>query len=248
MLGTDVVTEGQRRGHEVIALGHTELDITRHSAVKKHLEVHRPQVVINCAAYTDVDGAEKNRDLAVMVNALGARNLALACRAVDAALVHISTDYVFDGSKNEPWSIYDPRNPINTYGESKCLGERFIETIGGRYYIVRTSWLFGHHGPNFVETMLRLASSGQSLTVVTDQKGCPTYTVDLAAALLDLIETEAYGIYHITNRGATTWYNFAKTIFEFAGPKVELYPTDSHQYQRPAKRPANSVLDPFPLK
>ncbi|TDA64543.1 MAG: dTDP-4-dehydrorhamnose reductase [Clostridia bacterium] len=248
MLGTDVVAECLRRGHKVIALGHAELDITSGSAVKEALKDHHPAVVINCAAYTNVDGAEENRNLAMAVNALGVRNLALACRAVDAALVHMSTDYVFDGSKSGPWRIYDHRNPINAYGESKYLGECFIETVGGCYFIVRTSWLFGHNGPNFVETMLRLAQAGQSVTVVTDQRGCPTYTVDLATALLDLIETQAYGIYHITNRGATTWYEFAKAIFDFAGLKVNLSPTDSNQYKRPARRPTNSVLDPFPLE
>jgi len=247
MLGTDVVAECQRRGHQVMALGHAELDITSGPAVKEALEDHPPEVVINCAAYTNVDGAEENSNLAMAVNALGVRNLALACRAVKATLMQVSTDYVFDGSRSGPWRVYDHRSPINAYGESKYLGERFLETAGGRYFVVRTSWLFGHNGPNFIETMLRLAHAGQSMTVVTDQRGCPTYTVDLATALLDLAETQACGLYHVTNRGATTWYEFAQAIFDCAGLKVDLSPTDSNQYKRPARRPANSVLDPFPL-
>ena len=248
MLGSDLTAEGQKQGHEVVALTHAELDITKASLVKEAYDTYQPQVVINCAAYTKVDEAEKNRNLALAVNALGARNLALACRENDAVLVQISTDYVFDGTKDKPWSIYDHPNPINIYGESKYLAECFLKTIGENYFIVRTSWLFGKAGPNFVKNMLKLALANRTIKVVNDQIGCPTYTADLAKAILDLINTKAYGIYHITNQGVVSWYEFAKTIFTLSGTKIELLPIDSSNYPTPAKRPKNSVLDPFPLE
>jgi len=248
MLGSDLTAEGQKQGYEVVALTHAELDITKFSLVKEAYDTYQPQVVINCAAYTKVDEAEKNRNLALAVNALGVRNLALACRENNAVFVQISTDYVFDGAKDKPWGIYDHPNPINTYGESKYLGECFLKTIGGSYFIVRTSWLFGKAGPNFVKNMLKLALANRTIKVVNDQIGCPTYTADLAKAILDLINTKAYGIYHITNQGAVSWYEFAKAIFTLSGTKIELLSIDSSKYPTPAKRPKNSVLDPFPLE
>jgi len=248
MLGSDLTAEGQKQGYDVIALTHAELDITKASLVKEAFDTYHPQVVINCAAYTKVDEAEENRNLALAVNALGVRNLALACRETNAVLVQISTDYVFDGTKDKPWGIYDLPNPINTYGESKYLGECFLKTIGENYFIVRTSWLFGKAGPNFVKTMLKLALAKNTIKVVDDQIGCPTYTADLAKAILDLVNTKAYGIYHITNQGAVSWYEFAKAIFALSGTKVELLPIDSSKYPTLAKRPKNSVLDPFPLE
>jgi len=248
MLGSDLTAEGQKQGHEVVALTHAKLDITKASLVKEAYDTYQPQVVINCAAYTKVDEAEKNRNLVLTVNALGARNLALACRENDAVFVQISTDYVFDGTKDKPWGIYDHPNPINTYGESKYLAECFLKTIGGNYFIVRTSWFFGKAGPNFVKNMLKLALAKSTIKVVNDQIGCPTYTADLAKAILDLINTKAYGIYHITNQGVVSWYEFAKAIFALSGTKIELLPIDSSNYPTPAKRPKNSVLDPFPLE
>jgi len=248
MLGSDLTAEGQKQGYDVIALTHAELDITKSSLVKETFDIYHPQVVINCAAYTKVDEAEENRNLALAVNALGVRNLALTCRENNAVLVQISTDYVFDGTKDKPWGIYDLPNPINTYGESKYLGECFLKTIGENYFIVRTSWLFGKAGPNFVKTMLKLALAKSTIKVVNDQIGCPTYTADLAKAILDLINTKAYGIYHITNQGAVSWYEFAKAIFALSGTKIELLPIDSSKYPASAERPKNSVLDTFPLE
>ena len=248
MLGQDVGEELKSRGYEVIPLTRAELDITDGRAVREALSRHEPQAIINCAAYTKVDQAEEEYQKALEVNALGVRNLALACREADAVLVHISTDYVFDGSRFKPWGIYDQRNPINAYGQSKYLGERFLETIAPKYFLVRTSWLFGEHGPNFVETILKLAQEMECLTVVDDQWGCPTYTRDLARALADLLESGCYGVYHITNQGATTWYHFAREIVAAAGLSTPVKPVTSAEFPRPAKRPAYSVLDPFPLE
>ncbi len=248
MLGSDLTTEGQKQGYDVIALTHAELDITKASLIKEAYDTYQPQVVINCAAYTKVDEAEKNRYLALAVNALGVRNLALTCRENNAVFVQISTDYVFDGTKDKPWGIYDHPNPINTYGESKYLGECFLKTIGGNYFIVRTSWLFGSGGPNFVSTILRAALKQGELRVVNDQFGCPTYALDLACFLLKLVKTGAYGVYHVTNQGITNWYDFAKEIVKQAGINIPVLAVSSDEYTRPAKRPKNSALDPFPLK
>lgn len=248
MLGQAVTREFQGREHTVTALSHARLDITDLAAVKQALAEYTPEVIINCAAYTKVDQAETDYEAALQVNALGVRNLALACKETGAVLVHISTDYVFDGQKNEPWNIYDTRHPINAYGRSKYLGERFLETIARRYYLVRTSWLFGPGGPNFVETILKLAREKETLTVVDDQWGCPTYTTDLARALAGLVASGCYGVYHITNQGATTWYHFAREILAAAGAKTNIKPVTTAAFPRPARRPAYSVLDPFPLK
>lgn len=248
MLGRDVVEEMGNRGYAVIPLTRAALDITDGKAVKEALFRHGPEAVINCAAYTKVDQAEEEYRQALKVNALGVRNLALACRETGAVLVHISTDYVFGGRHDKPWGIYDRRNPINAYGRSKYLGERFLETIAPKYFLVRTSWLFGKHGPNFVDTILKLARERECLTVVDDQWGCPTYTRDLSRALADLLASGYYGVYHITNRGATTWYRFAREILAVAGLNTPVKPVTSAEFPRPAQRPAYSVLDPFPLE
>ncbi|TDA70357.1 MAG: dTDP-4-dehydrorhamnose reductase [Clostridia bacterium] len=247
MLGRAVVCEFQRRGWQVVPLAHRELDITDLQAVRKAVREYRPAVTVNCAAYTGVDQAESEVAGALAVNALGVRNLALACKASGIDLVHISTDYVFPGDKESPWNIYDHRHPINAYGRSKYLGERFLETIAPNYYLVRTSWLFGQGGVNFIDTILRLAREKEELAVVDDQYGCPTYAEDLACALADLVGTGAYGTYHITNQGITTWYGLARAILEQAGIKIRLEPVKTAQFPRPARRPANSALDPWPL-
>ncbi|MGB9804823.1 dTDP-4-dehydrorhamnose reductase [Desulfofundulus sp.] len=248
MLGRAVVAEFRERGDEVLALSRQDLDITDLTAVRRALWQARPHVVVNCAAFTDVDGAEASREQAFLVNGLGAKNLALACRDVGASLVHISTDYIFDGRKGEPYEIYDTPNPLGNYGKSKLWGERAVAEVGGRYFIVRTSWLFGPGGRNFVETMLKIGREKGAVKVVNDQRGCPTYTVDLARAMADLVESGRYGTYHVTNSGVTTWYEFALTIFKLAGLAVEVSPCSTEGFPRPARRPPYSVLDPFPLK
>ncbi|MBE3587630.1 MAG: dTDP-4-dehydrorhamnose reductase [Thermoanaerobacteraceae bacterium] len=248
MLGQAVAVEFQRRGDEVLPLARRELDITDFAAVRRALWQYRPHVVVNCAAYTNVDGAEGDYRQALLVNGLGPRHLALACREMDADLVHISTDYVFDGRSTAPYGIFDPPDPINAYGRSKLWGERAVAAAGGRYYIVRTSWLFGPGGKNFVDTMLRIGREKGEARVVNDQRGCPTYTVDLARALADLAATGCYGTYHVTNSGSTTWYDFAAAAFAMAGLRVKLSPCTTAEFPRPAKRPACSMLDPFPLQ
>lgn len=248
MLGSDIVAEMENRGHEVLPLGKNELDITDLNKVKKICHRERPDVVINCAAYTDVDGSEENFGKAVAVNGLGPRNLALACNEYDIDLVHISTDYIFDGRKEMPYTIYDQPAPINKYGFSKMAGEKYVSALMHRYYIVRTSWLFGLGGNNFVEKILNLCRERRTLTVVEDQLGSPTYTADLTRLVADLIKTRCYGIYHATNQGYTSWYNFAREIVALNFLNVDIIPIKSENISRTAARPSNSTLDPFPLK
>lgn len=254
MLGQAVMAElGRRAGHganpvEPAGLTRSELDICDLVSVRRAMGALRPDVVINCAAFTDVDGAQTHPAEAYRVNALGVRNLAVACLDAGAVLVHVSTDYVFDGTKDGPYGVYDPTGPLSVYGASKLWGEECVREILPQHYIVRTSWLFGPGGRNFVETMLRLGASGGHLRVVDDQWGSPTYTVDLANAICDLILTGCYGTYHVTNQGVTTWYGFACKVFELAGMKPSVTPVTTDEFPRPAKRPRNSVMDPFPLE
>ncbi|HAG07386.1 MAG: dTDP-4-dehydrorhamnose reductase [Clostridia bacterium 62_21] len=248
MLGRDLQEEARARGYEVVAAGREDLDITDLGAVRRAVADVRPACVVNCAAYTDVDGAEAERDKALAVNALGVRNLASVCRERDVELVHFSTDYVFDGRKETPYLIFDAPSPLSTYGQSKLYGEEYLKLIAPRYYLIRTSWLFGTGGKNFVETVLKLAREKRELRVVDDQRGCPTYTRDLSRVALDLIATHAYGVYHVTNAGSTTWCGFAREILRAAGIDVPVRPIKSGELRRPAPRPANSALDPFPLQ
>lgn len=254
MLGQDVVAEFHRRGAEVLPLARAELDITQSGAVRETLAGTRPDIVVNCAAYTNVDGAEAERDTAFHVNGLAVRHLALASREAGAVLVHFSTDYVFDGEKDSRYGVYDPPRPINAYGESKLWGERALAEAGGQYFLIRTSWLCGLGSRNFVEAMVALGaqwrdgSRHEPLRVVDDQRGCPTFTPDLAAAAADLIATGCYGNYHVTNTGSTTWYGFARAIFGRLGWDIPIEPIATAEFPRPARRPRNSVLDPFPLQ
>ena len=247
MLGKQVVLEYQKRGAQVYGLTRHELDITDMEQVQAVLKKIRPDTVLNCAAYTDVDGAEKEKAKAFLINGLGPRFLALACRQYEAELVHISTDYIFDGESDRPYQIYDTPRPINVYGASKLFGEASVRETGGRFYIARTSWLFGPGGKNFVDTILNLAREREQLIVVNDQQGSPTYTVDLAGALADLVDGKVYGTYHITNSGFTTWYGLAKKIIQTAALKTSVQSCTTSDFPSPAARPGNSVLDPFPL-
>ena len=247
LLGREVVKVFKKEC-DVVELPHDVLDITDLNQVREVLSSYMPTVLVNCAAYTAVDKAEEEPEKANLVNGLGVRNLALACRKLDISLVHISTDYVFNGNTDTPWRIFDARDPINAYGYSKYLGERYLETINPKYFLVRTSWLFGSGGPNFVSTILRAALKKGELRVVNDQFGCPTYALDLACFLLKLVKTGAYGVYHVTNQGITNWYDFAKEILRQAGINIPVVAVSSDEYTRPAKRPKNSALDPFPLK
>jgi dTDP-4-dehydrorhamnose reductase len=246
MLATDVREVFQQRGHEVFDLTINDLDITDITMVREKFSTIKPDVIFNAAAYTNVDGCESEPDLAYKVNSLGPRNLAIAANEAGAALVHISTDYVFGGVGNTPYREYDQTNPQSVYGKSKLDAELFVRNLCPRHYIVRTAWLFGINGNNFVRTMLRLAAERDTLTVVDDQLGSPTFTYDLAIALADLIEKRTYGTYHLTNGGECTWFEFTREILRQAGIEgVEVKPMTTEQLNRPANRPRYSVLDNY---
>jgi dTDP-4-dehydrorhamnose reductase len=246
MLATDVREVFQQRGHEVFDLTINDLDITDITMVREKFSTIKPDVIFNAAAYTNVDGCESEPDLAYKVNSLGPRNLAIAANEAGAALVHISTDYVFGGVGNTPYREYDLTNPQSVYGKSKLDAELFVRNLCPRHYIVRTAWLFGINGNNFVRTMLRLAAERDTLTVVDDQLGSPTFTYDLAIALADLIEKPTYGTYHLTNGGECTWFEFTREILRQAGIEgVEVKPMTTEQLNRPANRPRYSVLDNY---
>ena len=242
MLGQDVVGAARERGYEVTALAHTDLDITDGAAVARTVRDAAPEAVVNCAAWTDVDGAEADEEEATRVNGTGAGNVARATAEAGAVLVHLSSDYVFDGNGRAPYVESDPVAPLSAYGRSKLAGEREVADAGSRHVIVRSSWLFGLAGGNFVETMLRLGAEAGELRVVNDQIGCPTFTGHLAGALLDLAGGQALGIHHVAGAGACSWHAFAIEIFRQVGMEVRVDPTTTAQIGRPAPRPAYSVL------
>jgi dTDP-4-dehydrorhamnose reductase len=241
MLGHDVLRVAEDMRHQVVALSHDDLDVTDPARVERVITRERPGAVINCAAWTNVDGAEESERDASLINAQGAGFVADAANKVDAKIVYISTDYVFDGTKG-PYGESDDPAPINAYGRTKLAGERATALVNGRSFIVRTSWLFGPSGGNFVETMLRLGEGGGPVVVVHDQVGCPTYTGHLAVGLLRLIDSAAYGIHHMTGEGSCSWYEFAMEIFRQAEVVTRVMASTSDMMERPAKRPANSVL------
>ena len=242
MLGHDLI-EVLKDNHELILTTSKTLDITNKNQVFEVICEAEPDVVINSAAYTDVDGCEENHDLAYAVNGEGVKNLALACKEVDCALVHISTDYIFNGKNDRPWVEDDEIGPISVYGKSKLKGEEAILDILDQYFIVRTAWLYGINGKNFPKTMLELAKNHSEITVVYDEVGTPTYTPDLACGISELIETDYYGIYHLTNSGSCSWCEFARYIFEVAGRDVKIVPITASEFARPALRPSYSVLE-----
>lgn len=232
-------------GHDVIALPRESLDITDREMVRRVMRDISPDIVINCAAYTKVDKAEEDREKAFLINGTGVQNIALLCSDMDIPICHISTDYVFDGSKRRPYTPFDNTNPLNTYGESKLAGEKYIEWITKRFYIIRTSWLYGEGGNNFVYTILRLAKEKGELKVVNDQVGSPTSTLSLSRAIKRLIETGAYGIYHFTDDsgGGISWFDFAREIIRIKSIRVNLLPIRTEEFPLPARRPLYSVMD-----
>lgn len=241
MLGHDL-EKVLKESHELVLTTSKTLDITDKDMTMDFIVENKPDVVINSAAYTDVDGCETNQDLAYAVNGEGVRNLALACKQIDCPLVHVSTDYVFDGTAREPIAEDGEIGPISIYGKSKLKGEEAIQEILDKYFIVRTAWLYGINGKNFPKTMLELAENHPEITVVYDEVGTPTYTPDLAYGISQLIETDYYGIYHLTNSGSCSWCEFAKYIFEIAGRDVKVIPVTASEFSRPAPRPSYSVL------
>lgn len=242
-LGYDVMAELAKRNIEAIGVDIDEMDITDKISVEKVIGEAAPDVVVHCAAYTAVDAAEDNEALCRRVNAGGTRNIAEVCKKLDCKMVYISTDYVFDGQGTRPWEPDDERHPLNVYGQTKYEGELAVQENLSKYFIVRIAWVFGKNGKNFVKTMLKLAETHDKLTVVNDQFGSPTYTYDLARLLVDMIQTDKYGIYHATNEGICTWYEFACEIFRQAGVKIEVTPVPASEYPTKAKRPENSRLD-----
>lgn len=242
MLGHDLI-EVLKDKHELLLTTSKTLDITDGDSVMDFIVKSNPDIVINSAAYTDVDGCESNPDLAYNVNGEGVKNLALACREVDCPLVHISTDYVFNGQNDRPWVEDDEIGPISIYGKSKLEGEEHIKEILEKYFIVRTAWLYGVNGRNFPRTMLELAQNHSEITVVYDEVGTPTYTPDLAKGISELIETDYYGTYHLTNSGSCSWCEFARYIFDVADVDVNVIPVTASEFARPAPRPSYSVLE-----
>jgi len=249
MLGRDVVRAGERAGHEVIGLARHELDITDARAVEEAVARIRPDAAINCAAWTDVDGAEEHSSQAYELNASGPDGLARAAAKWRLPLVHVSTDYVFDGKPPldsagapRPYVESDPTGPRSVYGESKAAGELAVRAASPRHTVVRSSWLFGVDGENFVATMLRIAGEREAVQVVTDQIGCPTWTGHLAPALLGLIEREVSGLVHLAGTGPVSWNGFAQEIFRQAEIDCAVEPASSEQMARPAPRPAWSAL------
>ena len=241
-LGYDLSKELTSRGIESIAPSLEELELTTEAGAKNFILEKKPDVVAHCAAYTAVDKAETEQELAIKVNGFGTRWVAEACREVGAKMIYISTDYVFGGDGKIPYEVHDEKKPVNMYGRSKLLGEDAVTTILEKYFIVRTSWVFGINGHNFIKTMLKLGETKKSLRVVNDQIGSPTYTVDLAKLLADMVTSEKFGIYHATNEGFCSWAEFAKEIFEQAGLNVEVEGIPTIEYPTPARRPFNSRL------
>ncbi len=233
--------------HIVIPTDYMTLDITDLSQIKAKLLSEKPDVVINCAAHTAVDKCEEDIENAYKINALGPKNLAIVCDEIGAKLVQVSTDYVFRGDVPGARREDDVTGPQSIYGTSKLLGEEYVKTFCKKHFIIRTAWLYGE-GNNFVRTMLKLAETNKELNVVGDQFGSPTSTVDLAKAIIDLIQTEYYGTFHGTCEGECSWYDFACKIFEFKGIDIKVNKVTSEQFVRPAKRPKFSVLDNFMLK
>lgn len=237
------LTQWTTEAAEIVGLTRDELDITSLSACRSLFTMHCPDAIIHCAAYTAVDKAEHEQDNAFRVNAAATRNVAVAAREVGAKLCYISTDYVFDGKGNKPYREYDLTNPLTVYGKSKLAGEQALQALHDRFFIVRTSWVYGKYGNNFVKTMLKIAGERNQVKVVADQIGSPTYTHDLAAFLLELVETDYYGIFHASNSGSCSWFEFAKAIFEENGINMLVEPCTTEDFPRPAPRPAYSVMD-----
>jgi dTDP-4-dehydrorhamnose reductase len=240
-LGLELAEILPGRGHETVALGRAELDVADPDAVEDALKIHSPDLVVNAAAYTNVDGCETETDIAYAVNALGPRNLAQACERLGCELLHVSTNYVFDGEAQRPYESFDSPAPISAYGRTKLAGEELVRDLTNRWYVVRSAGVYGQ-GQNFVRTMLRLGAERDVLKVKDDEFISPTYARDLAGGIARVLEDGRYGLYHLTNTGSCSWYEFAREIFKLAGVEAEVVPIPGSEYPSPAARPANGVL------
>ena len=241
-LGFDVVKELEIRNIPCRGVDMADFDITDRTAVNEYVKNYAPDAVIHCAAYTAVDRAEDDREKCEAVNVLGSENLARVCGEIGAKMVYISTDYVYGGKGSEPFEVTDPTSPCNIYGRTKLEGENAVKKYCEKYFIIRTSWVFGINGGNFVKTMLRLSETHDTLTVVDDQIGSPTYTPDLAKLICDMVVTEKYGTYHGTNENYCSWCEFAKAIMKSAGKDTVILPVTTAEYGAKAERPLNSRL------
>lgn len=231
------------QSHKLFAFGKEEANIASLDQMLALAEECNPHIIFNCAAMTHVDGCETNEDLAMKINSLGARNAAMAAQKVGAKLVHISTDYVFDGNSQRPYEEWDVCNPVTVYGKSKRLGEEYVSTFSTRAFIIRVAWLYGHYGKNFVKTMVGLGREKQEINVVNDQIGNPTNAEDLVHHMLKLGITQEYGFYHCTGKGSCSWFDFASEIMKITGLSCKVHPCSSQEYPSPTKRPAYSALN-----
>ncbi len=250
-LGYDVVKELEKRGHQPIGVDRDEMDLMDNDAIRTVIMDLKPEAIIHCAAYTAVDKAEEEVEVCYQINAEAVKVIAECAKELDVKMIYISTDYVFDGTKEGEYVETDIPNPINVYGESKLKGEQYVQGLLEKYYIVRiswVSWVFGVNGNNFIKTMRRLGSERDELNIIHDQVGSPTYTADLAPLLVDMIETDKYGIYHATNEETCSWYEFANEIFKQSGIEVKTNPITTDQYPTAAKRPMNSRMSKAKLK
>lgn len=241
-LGYDVVREGESRGLEMFGTDVDNMDITDAGQVKQVIEAYKPDAVIHCAAYTAVDAAEDNQELCRKINVDGTRNIAEVCKAMDIPMMYFSTDYIFNGQGENFWKEDDEKQPLNVYGQTKYEGELAVQRLVQKYFILRISWVFGVNGNNFIKTMLRLGKERGAVGVVSDQIGSPTYTYDLAKLVVDMIQTDKYGAYHVTNDGLCSWYEFACEIFKQAGLDVKVTPLTTAEYPAKAARPFNSRM------
>ena len=242
------LTDLFQKSDTVFAWDIGELDFTEHVMTLEKVGQLNPDLIIHCGAFTDVRGCELDPSKAYLVNSLGTRNIALAARALRAKLVYISTDYVFDGQKTSPYLEFDRVNPLNIYGRSKLAGEQIIQSLVKEYYIVRTAWLYSEIGNNFLQTMLTLAEKNYEVAVVCDQWGTPTYTKELAQGILKIISAPFYGVYHVSNSGSCSWYEFAQQIFTLTGSNVTIKPVPAKEYGDVVARPRYSVLANFNLE
>lgn len=241
-LGYDVVNEAYKRGIQAVGVDIEEMDITNAEQVDQVIKTGEYDAVVHCAAWTAVDKAEDMPDACRKVNAEGTRNIANICKQLDIPMMYFSTDYVFDGQGTTPWSEYDERHPLNVYGQTKYEGELSVEKLR-KHFIIRIAWVFGKNGNNFIKTMLRLGKEKGEVSVVNDQIGSPTYTYDLAKLVIDMIQSDKYGIYHVTNEGLCSWYEFACEIFKQSGMDVKVNPVDSNAFPAKAERPKNSRMN-----
>lgn len=241
-LGHDVVNELEKRGIEAVGTDINDMDITDAESVDRVIKAAAPDAVIHCAAYTAVDAAEDNEAVCRKINVDGTQHIADVCKELDIKMIYISTDYVFGGQGVRPWEPEDERDPQSVYGQTKYEGELAVQNTLSKYFIVRIAWVFGINGKNFVKTMLKLSENHDRITVVNDQFGSPTYTFDLAKLLVDMVLTEKYGIYHATNEGICSWYDFACEIFKQAGIKMDVVPVTTAEYGAKANRPFNSRM------